>query len=151
MKKSTFAANLQQHMRFIFFTLLSFSFFSCTEDNDLIPNVYVNFNIQLNSAEFSNLQAVGNSEYVTGGVKGIILYRYDFDTFLAFDRACSFRPSIDCERVKIDNKTGTTLLTDSCCGSKFLITDGYPIEGSALLPLKRYNTSFDGENISVFN
>lgn len=137
--------------RFSLILFLSIIALSCNKDRDLIPAVYVNFSINLSDAQFNHLQAVGNAEYVTGGVKGIIIYKESNDHFLAYDRACSFRPSLECERVSLDSETNGVLMVDSCCGSKFLLSDGMPIQGSALLPLKQYNTYFDGNNLQVFN
>ena len=49
-------------------------FSSCGDKNDYIREVYVNIEIPVNQPEFSDLNSIGNSIFVTGGVQGIIIY-----------------------------------------------------------------------------
>lgn len=124
--------------------------FSCRRDQEQIPNVAVSIFISTSDPNFIDLNAVGGWVYVTGGVKGIIIYRKSQNEFMAFDRCCSYKPSVSCERVRVDTVSNLFCI-DDCCGSRFLITDGSVQAAPASLPLKRYNTSFDGMNISVYN
>jgi Rieske Fe-S protein len=122
----------------------------CKNKNDVIPYVYVDYYIYLNDPDFSSLNAVGNYVYVTGGYRGMIIYRRSIDEFAAYDRACTFDPSKDCEKVELDE---TGLVAECpCCESKYTIYDGYVMEGPASLPLKEYHTSFDGNTlIHIYN
>ena len=45
-----------------------------TDDSSCIYPVYVNLLIDLNLPQFSDLQVAGNSIFIEGGIKGIIIY-----------------------------------------------------------------------------
>ena len=121
---------------------------SCTKDDNIIPNVPVNFRIQA-----SELGGVGSAIYTKDiyGVRGIIIYHKNSNEYVAYERACSYRPSNDCEVVQLNDEINPSFLTDSCCNSNFLLDDGTPFSGPALLPLKQYYTNFDGTYIYVSN
>ena len=61
---------------------LSISTISCENSDDFIPEVYVNFSVDIKDPQFLDLQAVGNSILVNGGYHGIILYRKSYNEFL---------------------------------------------------------------------
>jgi nitrite reductase/ring-hydroxylating ferredoxin subunit len=123
---------------------------SCDNNKDeLIPYVAVDFTIDILSTFYTELTSVGGYVYVTGGYKGIIIYRLSMDEFLAYDRSCSFQPRDPCEKVHME-PSGLTMI-DSCCTSRFLILDGSPIEGPATRMLRQYRTMFDGRFLRVFN
>lgn len=124
--------------------------YSCDKnDDDLIPYVYVDFTIDILSTFYTELSSVGGYVYVTGGYKGILLYRLSMDEFLAWDRCCSYKPYEPCERIEME-PSGLTMI-DSCCGSRFIILDGSPIEGPATRTLRPYRTFFDGRYLRVMN
>lgn len=132
------------------FLLLVFVFFpQCKKNEDPIPYVYVNFYINLNSPQYTDLNNIGGYVYVTGGYRGIVIYRNSIDEFKAFDRACPYKPSKECERVVVE-ETGITLV-DTCCGSRFLLMDGSVVNGPATISLKEYRTYFSGSNLQVRN
>ena len=127
--------------------LLLFS--NCKKNDDPVPYVYVNFYVTLSSPQFSSLTSVGGWVYVTGGYKGIVIYRNSIDEFCAFDRACPYKPSIDNERIDVETNGLTTI--DSTCGSRFLLVDGSVVNGPATVSLLRYKTYFSGTTIQVTN
>lgn len=136
----------------ILYLLLGFTFvvFSCKKDReDEIPNVGVYFTIDLNDAPYAPLNAVGGSVNVTGGVRGIVIYRKSQEEYNAFDRNCSYEPLNDCARIETDSTLNTA--TDPCCGSRFQLTDGFPFKGPAVRPLKAYKTNLDGSKLTVAN
>jgi hypothetical protein len=65
----------------------SMMFAGCVEENDT-PMGYVNFTINPNSTFYTNLNHVGGYEYFIGGYKGVIIFRYSWTEFLAYERAC---------------------------------------------------------------
>ena len=133
---------------FGFLLLLLAMFTNCNKENTPIPDVYVNFRIQA-----SEIGGVGSAIYTSTnyGIRGIIIYHKNSNDYLAFERTCSYRPNDDCEVVYLNNESNPTFLLDSCCGSRFLLEDGTPFDGPALLPLKQYNTSFDGTYVQITN
>jgi nitrite reductase/ring-hydroxylating ferredoxin subunit len=123
---------------------------SCRKKDDLVPNVAVNFTIFLSDPEFATLQTIGNYVFVTGGVSGVVIYRYSQTEFVAFDRCCSYKPSDRC--AVLPDTTNTLFLKCPCCNSKFSFIDGSVQSGPAERPLTTYETAFDGNNaIHIYN
>ena len=121
----------------------------CNTNDSNIPNVAVNLRITVSNPDFISLNAVGGYVHITGGSKGIIVYRFDVNEFRAFDRHCPYNALDGC-RVTV-NSTDIEAEDDVCCNSKFLIIDGSVLEGPAALPLKQYQTSFDGNTLLITN
>ena len=122
---------------------------SCMDSNDYIQDVYVNIEIPVNQPEYSDLDAIGNSIFITGGVRGIIIYHSNVNDYRSFDRNCSFEPSTQCAYIDSIN---STIASCNCCSSKFLIDqNGITANGPALLPLKEYYTSFSGGILKIKN
>lgn len=114
-----------------------------------VPFAAVNISIILSQPEFINLSVVGGWEYITGGSRGLLVYRLTNDQFIAYDRHCTYNPADNCARVEVD--PSTLLVFDDCCGSEFAITDGSVLNGPASIPLKQYGTTFDGNILRIFN
>jgi nitrite reductase/ring-hydroxylating ferredoxin subunit len=123
---------------------------SCHNDEEKpVPEVYVDFYININDPQFYALQTVGGYVYVTGGVAGIFIYRESATSFLAFDRCCTYDVDKRC-KIQIDTVTNQKLVCNTC-KSEFSITSGAVIKAPAKQPLKQYSTTFDGEKVHVFN
>ena len=136
-------------MKIRILALFCLLFFSCQKEEDYIQNVVVDINLNLTLPGFSDLQTVGNSVFITGGVKGIIVYRQGFDSYKTYDRNCSFEPSLSC--AKIDS-VNSTIAICTCCDSKFLLDqNGETIDGPALLPLKQYQNTLAGDFLHIYN
>lgn len=139
-----------KHFKPIFTTIACFIFFvSCTKNNNSsIPLVAVDLYYNLNNPEFVHLKVDNGWTYVSGGSRGIIIYRTN-GQYKAFDRHCPYDPSSSCGLVSVDvtNITGK----DDCCGSKFLLANGQVTQGPANQSLKQYSTSFDGTTLHIFN
>lgn len=139
-------------MRNLFFAI-SFTgvlLFACKrQDNSTIPNVPVDLYLYTTDPVFFNLQVPGGWEYITGGSRGILVYRLSNNDFMAYDRHCPFQPENPCGLVEV-NVTNVSA-TDSCCGSQFSIIDGSLQKGPASAPLKLYQTTFDGTVLHIFN
>jgi nitrite reductase/ring-hydroxylating ferredoxin subunit len=111
-------------------------------DNPGFPKVPVNFTINPNEVTYLNLNYPGGSEYLTGGVNGIVVFNIDGWSFSAFDRACPYDWDYSDARIWIEDD-GITLRCPRC-GSLFNILDGGVIIGPAKYPLKQYFTKYDG-------
>jgi nitrite reductase/ring-hydroxylating ferredoxin subunit len=124
---------------------------SCRDDdeNSNIPLVEVNFTLIVDDPAYLNLKNVGGWVYVSGGSRGIILYRANNEEIRAYDRHCTFQPSNTCALVSVDANNITA--SDDCCGSSFILTDGTVSNPPAVQPLKQYSTDFDGTTLRVFN
>jgi len=137
-------------------TFLSFLFIfllitpQCKKDKqETIPYAYVNFYVNVTSTQYLGLNNIGGYVYVTGGVRGIIIYRRSSDEFKAFERDCPYKPSSSSAIIEVDNSG--VIAVDSSCGSQFLLIDGSIVKGPATITLKQYQTSFDGTNLHVYN
>jgi len=134
-------------------TLLIALFFLCTlpgcrDDNNIVPLVDVDFSININEPSFFNLTNITGWEYVTGGSRGILIYRNNLDQFTAFDRHSPFEVDQNCQvSVLEDNLT----VADPCSESTWLILDGTILTGPTSWPLKQYSTQFNGSILRVFN
>ncbi|MFM7022024.1 MAG: hypothetical protein ACKOXB_03535 [Flavobacteriales bacterium] len=123
--------------------------FSCSKDNSYIPYVPVNIQINLQNPDYINLKTVGGWVYLNGGSRGLIIYRADINDFKAYDRHCPYKPEDACGKVDADNQTLTA--SDTCCGSKFQLFDGSVLKSPATRSLQQYQTSFDGNILSINN
>ena len=115
-----------------------------------VPVVTVDINLYINNPSYINLSATGGWQYITGGVRGILVYRSSSSEFKAYDRNCTYQPSNPCSTVKVDN-SNIIIRDSSCCSSAFSIADGSVIQGPAVSSLKAYNTSFDGNILHIYN
>lgn len=118
---------------------------SCGKENTdttEIPYVYVNFSIDPTSIEYGNLNIPGNYAYINGGYRGIIVYHFTQDEYLAFERTCTYDPTVTCSKLVVEESG--LIARDTCCGSGFLLLDGTPVEGSkATKSLRIYRTTYD--------
>jgi hypothetical protein len=119
------------------------------EKRNDIPVVAVNFFIYPNSTEYLELNGVGGWVNLTGGYRGIIVYRKSITEFMAFERACPYDWELIDARVDVD-PSGLTAACPSC-QSKFILLDGTPFQGPTHYPLKQYQTQYDGNLLYIFN
>ncbi|MDF2438248.1 MAG: hypothetical protein K0Q95_2624 [Bacteroidota bacterium] len=119
------------------------------ENNNNVPNTPVDIYIYTNNPSFVNLSVVGGWVYVTGGIRGILVYRKSTSEFMAYDRNCTYQPDQPCATVVMENTNISA--TDTCCHSRFSIYDGTVYQGPASVPLKAYATSFDGSVLHIYN
>ncbi len=131
-------------------SLLITFLFSCKKDkNNGVPAIEVDLYIYTSDPSFINLNPVGGWCYITGGVRGILVYRKSISEFMAYDRNCTYNSSDVCATVFVD--ASNIIATDTCCNSKFSIVDGSVIQTPAGLPLKSYSTTFDGTALHIYN
>jgi hypothetical protein len=123
-------------------------FVSCRRDNNQVPLVPVNMQININQPDFFGLSVVTGWVYVTGGSRGIIVYRKSQNEFLAIERNSTYNPAEGC--AVIVNADGI-ILSDPCSDSQWLITDASVIQGPASAPLQTYSTSFQDPILYISN
>jgi nitrite reductase/ring-hydroxylating ferredoxin subunit len=131
------------------FTGIMFFFTDCKKEDKVVPDVPIDIYIYTTDPSFVNLNAVGGWVYITGGSRGIVIYRRTNTEFSTIERHCTYQPENSCARVEVDSSN--IILVDHCCGSKFLITDGALQNGPATRPLKLYNNTFDGTVLHIYN
>lgn len=139
--------------KILYITLLASTLFiGCTKENQNpgFPNKSVNLTIYPGTGAYFDLGAIGGWMYLGGGVNGILVYRTSQTGFVAYDRACPYKPTDPCEQVEVENGNGF-IVEDKCCGSKFLITTGEVTQGPSEYNLRYYNTSFNGNQLNIWN
>jgi len=145
---------------FLVFLITVLVISSCNENNNYhgIPDVYVNFSINLLLPLYSNLNNIGGSYlYENEGYKGVIVYHNLDDTYLALEAACTYHPLEDCGKICIDQSgiflrcgkySGADFI--ECCASHYDMT-GNVIQGPAIYPLKQYFAYRDGDMVYINN
>lgn len=123
---------------------------ACTPNrsDDPVPFIpFLDIVVNLNLPEFIGLRTDGGHAVVSGGVRGIILYRVNSSTYLAYERNCSFRPNEACATV--DVHTSGLFMIDPCCGSSFNFSDGNPTGGPAWRALVQYRTQLNSLTLTI--
>ncbi len=134
----------------IIFLMIVFGALSCDKtDNERVPNVYVNFTVDINSGQYTDLQLIGGWIYVTGGYRGIILHRSSMEEIVALDRTSTYKPETLGNQVFVE--TNNLIAADTVGGMRYLLLDGSVVEGPVSTPLKKYRTTFNGSVLYVYN
>ena len=135
--------------KLVYILIINILIVSCNEQNEFIENVPVNEMIDLSLPAYSDITTTGNSIFTSGGVKGLIIYRNVGNSYKIYDRSCSYEPELNCARIdSINSGIGYC----NCCNSAFLINSaGEAINSPAILPLKTYNWSLNGNILRIFN
>ena len=124
---------------------------SCQSDqsDDPIPFVaFADFTANLTAPEYQSLMLNGGFKEINSiGVRGVIVYRQDAVTYLAYERNCSYHPNEACATVNIH--ASLLFMVDPCCNSSFSFTDGSPTGGIAWRPLRRYKTELIGNQLTI--
>lgn len=114
-----------------------------------VPLHTVDISVNVNNPAYADLAVPGGWVYMTGGSLGLIVYRSSPTDFMAYDRHCPYQPENQC-RLIVDESEIMARDT-ACCHSAYVITDGSVVEGPAALNLQRYNTSFNGTTLRIYN
>lgn len=119
------------------------------EERGGVPYTLVDIQFNVNNPAYVDIQVPGGWVYISGGSRGIIVYRKSMDEFVALDRHCTYQPENVCQ-VHVDD-TQVMARDTVCCGSRFLIIDGSVTQGPAGIALKSYNTTFNGSILRIYN
>lgn len=133
---------------FAFCSLLLFPLSCGKENQHPVPVVPVEFTINIESTQFIELNSIGGWAYFSGGYRGIIIYRWSYDEFRAFDRACPHHPYEQCARITVEDPP---IAICNCCESMYLLIDGSVVDGPSRYPLKQYRTYFQYPHLQVTN
>jgi nitrite reductase/ring-hydroxylating ferredoxin subunit len=156
---------LSSKIRFFFITaVFAFIITSCNKKNDVIPDTYVSFTLDLNDPQFVNLAGFGGSVAVDShtnnwgaGAAGYngngIIICYGVEEFYAYDRTCPHDYVVNNLSVKVNiDPSNSTIAVCPKCGTKYALTvGGTPASGIGRYPLKNYKTSVSGNYVIVWN
>ena len=142
--------------------ILLFAPQACEKDENVIPDVYVNFYIDLRDIEFQALNFETNHIIVTAATNnigqdaagfagsGIIVYHAQQGEFYAFDRTCPHDYANGQEVIKV-NVDGIYAICPECETNYALPSFGVPTSGPGRYQLKNYRTSLQGSIIRVWS
>ena len=123
---------------------------SCSNEpvDDPIPyQPFPDIVINLSLPEFISLSLDGGHVNTSGGIRGIILYRENSNTYHAYERNCSYHPNDACATIEVH--LSGLYMEDPCCGSIFNFPDGFPTGGVAWRPLVQYETILNGSTLTI--
>ena len=129
-------------------TLVSLPMMGCQDTPGVIPYVDVQVDLNLNLPAYNNLNFPGNWLYISGGSRGLIVYRYTLDEFVVLDRHATFDVDAGCQcSLSQDGYT----IEDPCSESEWYIFDGSIIQGPTTASLERYTTTWIPPVLSIRN
>ena len=117
--------------------------------NNPVPSVPVAITVYPNNVSNFRIQAIGGWIYISGGIRGIILYRKSQEEFVAIERTSPQLPNSDDAIVKV--QTNNFTLRDTVSDSQWRIIDGTVTKGPTQWPLRLYGTTYDGNVLRIVN
>lgn len=139
-------------IRIILFFSLIVTLIACNKNKTQpVPNIPFDITIDINLPSYNALIGVGGWAYVSGGSRGIIVYRKSIDEFVAFDRHSPADPEGVCPEPLYPDPDNFLTLIDSCNSAKFSLYDGSVIENSDY-GLRQYQTQYNGSDlVRIYN
>ncbi len=121
-----------------------------TDPNNGVPYTPVNVTIYPNDPLYFKIQTPGGWIYFNNaGVNGIIIYRKTTTEFVTLERTSTYYPNDAAAIAKVQSDNFT--LKDTVSGSKWQIVDGAVINGPATYALRRYQNTYDGNALKIYN
>lgn len=129
---------------------------SCSSDdtkskNSFLPNINVNFQINLNLPEYNNLKFPGGvyEDKTEGrGIKGVVIYNINDQQYSAFELSDPNILPSECSALRIEGVEAY-----SNCGNDnvYEIINGQQIKGTGGYPLLRYQIRKEGNTLFITN
>ena len=125
--------------------------FSCNKNQNRVPYVPIDLYINITLPSYTNLNVIGGWVYVSGGSKGLIVYRQTAEKFMIYDRHCTYDVTAPCAPASVDS-TNLAISCD-CDGSQYQLYDGAVINGPATFSLQQYQSIYDGlaNTLHIYN
>lgn len=137
-----------RRVRITILLLLAVRTFASGQADEPIPFAsFSEISVNIKLPQYRNLLSDGGAVEIDGGVRGIIVYREDENTFIAYERNCTYEPSKSCAVVEID--MSRLFFVDKCCGSMFNLRDGNPSKGPARWALRQYKVRVSGSTLTI--
>jgi len=134
--------------------LLSF-FINCESDdrieNPFLPNVGVNFTVNLNLPQFSSLEFPGSTEIINidgVGIKGVIVHNVNGDLFTAYELSDPNHVPNSCSAQTVSGIISTCGCEDK---NSYNIITGQPSSGDLQYGLKAYRIVKQGNTLIITN
>jgi nitrite reductase/ring-hydroxylating ferredoxin subunit len=136
--------------KYLFLAITSLFFLGCSNSensnrNPYLPNYSFSVDINLNLPTYSTLKYVSNSVYYpNAGVRGLIIFNTNGNSYNAFDAACPNQDLSDCSTMTIK---GINALC-ACDKKEYNLFTG---QGGMPYPLKQYRVEVKGDVIRIYN
>lgn len=130
--------------------LVATSCSSCGEQQQFIPYVPVNVDINVNLPAYNDLGHVSQAIAIPGGSKGLYIRRNTLDEFIVLDRHSTFDVALGCQ-VTLDDDNVTLRDESDCSESQWIMIDGSVLNGPAEVPLHRYRTTWNDPILQIYN
>lgn len=124
---------------------------NCRDKNrnsNVVPYVPVNITINTSLPQFFDLTVTSGWVYITGGSRGIIVYRKSETEFVAIERHSTYHVEDQCAVTVMEDGI---ILDDPCSDSQWLITDGTIVNGPTNVPLQLYDANYNAPNLYITN
>ncbi len=133
----------------LYIIFLSIILSSCNTDTPELPDILVDEVVHLSNPSNIRLQSPGGWAYISGGIRGIIIYRVTDVKFKAYERSCPHLSPNDCTFLDVENDIKVICRCDQ---TEFLLVTGEPLNG-APLGLKEYRTYYNAEfqTVNIYN
>lgn len=144
---NSFICNITFFMKKLILLVFFIGLISCGSDDDenqFLPNVAVNVQINLNLPQYHDLLVGGGSAYANGGIKGIIIYNTG-TSYVAFDRACPHLTLQACAQMTVES----IFMVCPCDSARFQIIDGAPENGDIRQAARFYNVTKSGNTLFI--
>ena len=126
--------------------------FSCKDDyvdgNTYLPNVTVNFSVNLLLPEGNDLLQSGFKIFSNKGIRGVIVFNNGL-SYTAFDLACPHIPLQDCSTMTFSASDLNMICP--CDGEKFSKLDGAPLNPDIRQVARAYIVTKNGNTLYVRN
>ena len=135
--------NLKKY--YLLFFVLPACFLQTKAQYASFPEIVINLSLP----DYISLKLDGGIKEISDtGIRGILIYRLNSTTYIAYDKNCSYHPyDAECSTVEVD--LSRLFLKDPCCKSSFNFSDGMPTGGPAARPLIRYRTELVGSVLTI--
>lgn len=126
---------------------------SCKDDyndgNTYLPNVVVNFTINLNLPEGNGILLSGFKIFPSQGVRGVIVFNNGLDNFTAFDMACPHINLQSCSTMTFEQSDLS--MKCPCDDKEFSKIDGAPLSSEIQQAARAYIVSKSGNILTIRN
>ena len=117
-------------------------------NNPNLPDVNFNFQLNLNFAEYNDLQFPGNSFATYNyGVRGVVIYNINSSQYVAFELSDPNHPPNNCSGMIVDG----VIATCGCDDNQYNVITGELVEGDGDYTMKPYRVQRSGNMLEVFN
>ena len=120
-----------------------------TDNNTFLPNVQVNFTINLNLPEGNALLTNGFKIFYNKGLRGVIVFNNGLDNYIGFDLACPHINLQDCSTMTFDQSD--LYMSCPCDEEKFSKLNGAPKNGGVLHAAREYIVTKSSNLLTVRN